>query len=82
MDRVIFRKWNKGGAIIAILPDEPTRGYPIVGAYEHVGQHGDADYWGILERTKPAQPAEYHDLLEELKSIGYEPRIMQKLNRY
>jgi len=82
MDRVIFRKWGKrnGGDIIAILPDNPSNlGYVMM--YEHIGQHGEGDYYGVVSRTKLATPEEYQDLLAELKQIGYKPRIMTRLRR-
>lgn len=80
MDRVIFRKWNRrhGDGIIATLPDvESNLGYLIM--YEHIGQHGEGDYWRLLNETTLAKPDEYADLLKELTDIGYELRIMKRL---
>lgn len=37
----------------------------------HAGQHGAADYKGIISGTLPATEKEYRSLLAELKSIGY-----------
>lgn len=74
---VVFRKWKKGD-IIALLP-EYSNGYnnrpyfrDTVMSYEHVGQHGEASYSGVISRTKLATPDEYADLLKELGQIGYE----------
>jgi hypothetical protein len=81
-DRVIFRRWKAGdgGGVIALFPDQPE-GRGRVNSYEHVGQHGAADYPGLLRRTKPAKPAEYKDLLRELKHIGYSPCVVRKRTR-
>ncbi len=69
--RVVFRKW-KNGDIIALFPDEPWswNGY-MTTSYMHLGQHGAADYAGVIAETSPAQENEYRDLLDELKTIGY-----------
>ena len=73
---VIFRKWKSGG-VIALFPliDE------CVGrclSYEHIGQHGIADYQRMLADSDPAQPHEYADLKAELERIGYDLRIAKR----
>ena len=73
-DRVIFRKWNRktlDDGIIAFLPDVPANPGMVM-AYEHIGQHGEADYYHCLGLTHLAKPHEYADLLAELTGIGYE----------
>ena len=77
MDKVIFRKFMAGGDIIALLPDNPAN-FGNVDSYQHIGQHGEADT-NIIYYTVPAKPAEYADLLAELKAIGYEPKIYKRL---
>lgn len=69
--KVIFRKW-KDGEVIALFPDIPfnTRDYTTM-SYVHMGQHGAADYSGVIAETRPATEPEYRDLLAELQSIGY-----------
>ena len=69
---VVFRMWRgKGGTAIALFPvlgaDENGR----CESYEHVGQHGAADYDLVMSKTRPAKPSEYKDLLCELQRIGY-----------
>jgi len=76
VDRVIFRKW-KNGDIIALLPDNDAN-LGMVDMYEHTGQHG-AGSPSIISVTTPAQPEEYTCLLEELKSIGYKPKVVKRL---
>lgn len=75
-DRVVFRRWKEGG-VIALFPDQPE-GRGLVNSYEHVGQHGAADYHGVVRDTKPAKPAEYRGLLRELKNIGYTPCVRRR----
>lgn len=71
MTKVVFRKW-KGGDIIALFPDEPwSRCDYSTTSYMYVGQHGAADYAGVIAATRPAREDEYHDLLAELRAIGY-----------
>lgn len=69
--KVIFRKWPDGD-ILALFPEVPA---DIVGglcsSYEHCGQHGGADYFHCITKTKPALPSEYEVLKVELETIGY-----------
>ena len=76
IDKVVFRKFSDG-EIIALLPDNEAN-FGKVDSYLHIGQHGEADT-GITHDTKLAKPEEYADLLEELKSIGYNPKVYKKL---
>jgi len=76
-DRVVFRKFRKGGDIIALLPDNAANP-GMIDRYQHIGQHGEASR-NLSSVTVPATPAEYADLLAELKSIGYEPVIRKRL---
>lgn len=50
--RVVFRKWRDTGSVIALFPEIPTdlQGW-YCEAYEHVGQHGGADYHGVIRAT-------------------------------
>ncbi len=81
MDRVIFRTWRTNpGTVIAFLPDnEANTG--MVDSYEHIGQHGEAYYYGLIAKTRLSTPEEYQDLFEELKAIGYNLRVLRRLNR-
>lgn len=73
-DRVVFRVWprQQGGDVVALFPDQPE-GRGLVNSYQHVGQHGSADYRGVIRDTAPAKPAQYRPLLAELKKLGYSP---------
>ena len=77
-DRVIFRKWHDSN-VIALLPNNEAN-LGMVDMYEHIGQHGEGSP-SIVSHTSLAKPEEYADLLEELISIGYDLRVMKRLNR-
>jgi hypothetical protein len=64
---VTFRVYR--GELCAYLLDDPATYEPgFVGCYVHVGQHGSAStVW--LQKGRPATPAEYADLLAELRGI-------------
>lgn len=76
--RVVFRKWNNGD-IIALFPQVPGGvSDDTCNSYEHVGQHGSADYFSVVTRTRPATDAEAADLKAELESIGYVLDVKRK----
>jgi hypothetical protein len=78
---VVFRSWSTSNAcdpdaVDALFPTLPGNadGSECV-AYAHIGQHGAADYFGVIARTRPARPAEYAPLLAELRAIGYRVQV-------
>ena len=73
---VCFRK-EKDGEILAVFPYISYRNYKIL-CYAHMGQHSECTWPYVLEQTKKAKPEEYKDLYNELVSIGYQLRILQK----
>ena len=78
---VIFRKfidapdgskYDKGlSGVVALFPDIKVTLGGHCESYMHVGQHGAADYYGLIPVTKLADKKEYAPLLKELHSIGY-----------
>jgi len=71
-DTVVFRRWRDTGDIIALFPALPADLYgDYCDAYEHVGQHGGADYHGVVQHTKPCSLDDAADLATELTRIGY-----------
>lgn len=75
----IFKK--AGGEVFAAFPTEPGTNDPAtMTSYAHVGQHGSA-HMSYVASAKPAKPHEYADLLAELKSIGYNPKVMSKMTQ-
>lgn len=69
---VVFRRWRGTNDIIALFPAEPS---DIAGlyclSYERVGQHGGADYHGVVQASRPATDEEATSLAQELARIGY-----------
>ena len=81
--RVVFRRWPKsqGGGIIALFPDipsDPAGRYCL--SFEHVGQHGGADYQGLIRITSPVRESseELENLKEELRGRGYNLKVMHR----
>jgi len=71
---VVFRKWKPayGCGIIALFPKEIADDKGLYcESYEHIGQHGGADYKGVIASTTPATQNESKELHCELKSLGY-----------
>lgn len=88
---VIFRKYKRKHAskyykednipeILALFPEiEATPDKSTCLCYQHVGQHGDANYYYCIhELTVPATSEEYSDLKKELESLGYNLKIREK----
>jgi hypothetical protein len=75
----VFRRWKDSGDIIALFPEIPA---DLHGrnceAYEHVGQHGGADYWGVIQATVPLRANQSADLAAELTRIGYNLRPIRR----
>jgi hypothetical protein len=73
---VIFRVWKptaddtQGVIALFVCDVDADRPY-LCNSYEHVGQHGMADYNHVISRTRPATPADAIDLADELKDRGY-----------
>ena len=54
---VVFRRWRDIGTLIALFPGQPADNQGrYCDAYEHVGQHGGADYLGVIQATTPVSP--------------------------
>ena len=79
-----------GGDVIAIIrdvwdkktgkwiKDVRDRGpHKTVMTYMHVGQHSDA-VWDWAQSLRPASPKEFHPLLNELTSIGYDVTVLNR----
>jgi hypothetical protein len=83
---VIFRKWKpykeypNNSDIIALFPYEIENLRGDILSYEHIGQHSGADYDDCILQTTPAKENEYNDLKTELESIGYNLKVVKKLN--
>jgi len=76
---VQFRKFKYGNKeVIAVFPYQ-IEGEDYVGSYMRVEQHSVCR-WDINDFTCNAKPSEYADLLKELKSIGYDVKIVTRRN--
>jgi hypothetical protein len=79
-DTVVFRKW-KNGNVIALFPELPADIFgDFCDAYETVGQHGGADYHGVIQQTEPCSLVDATDLASELKTIGYELKPVRRVS--
>ena len=80
MDKVILRRWRSGAqSLIALFPDiESTEG--AIMSYEHIGQHGSADYHHVLKQTTSVAGSnpDVQELLAELRSLGYAPKVYKR----
>ncbi len=76
---VIFRM-DRDGIAFALFPNIPSS-ENYVTCYEHIGQHGSADYEGCIAVSRPATEREYADLRDELTKIGYNLDIRKRRSR-
>jgi hypothetical protein len=79
---VIFRRWRDTGDIIALFPELPSD-YEgrFCDSYEHVGQHGGADYHGVVQATRAVSLDEVGDLITELTRIGYRLKPIKRASQ-
>lgn len=75
---VIFRRFPKDNQIIALFPYDIYNSRGGITSYMHVGQHGEAEYSACIKKAKPAKEQEYKDLKEELESLGYNLKVINK----
>ena len=77
--RVIYRAWPNG-TVTALLPDQEHG--PYIGSYEHIGQHGMADYSFVMGKTTAATREQYAELHRELTGpVGYRLRVVPRRRR-
>lgn len=80
---VIFRVEKSGdfkGTVFALLPHEAYNHQGSVSSYEHVGQHGKADYNHCIRKSRPATTEESEGLKQEMESIGYDLNVIKRRN--
>lgn len=81
-DLVVFRRWRDTGDLIALFPEIPADVHGLFcSSYEQIGQHGAADYWGVLQQTRPAGIEECTVFAEELQQIGYNLQPVKRAER-
>lgn len=76
--QIIFRYWRKD--VIALFPYEIADMKGNCLSYQHVGQHGAANYSAIVYESRPATQAELANLKEELERLGYNLEIIHRRN--
>jgi len=81
-DAVVIRVW-KGidGDVVALFPEDTADDCGHCTSYQHVGQHAAASYGLCIAHSRPATIAEAEPLLHELRSIGYQPRVVKRASR-
>ena len=77
---VVFRTypWGDVIALFPELPADPLGTY--CECYQHIGQHGSADYHQVIYDTRPSDPTEYEPLLSELRQLGYRPIVRKRVD--
>lgn len=80
MTEIIFKKDVKNdNEIIAFMPYEIQNWQGQFLCYAHIGQHSNSEY-GYYKQCKNASYNEYKELLTELKQIGYDVQIQNRIN--
>lgn len=82
-DPVVIRVWKSDpDDVFALFPTDPADNYGrYCTSYQHVGQHGSADYHHCIRNSRPATRREAATLLAELRRIGYRPHVLQRAAR-
>lgn len=75
---VVFRVWpGRDADMIALFPTIDAGDGKIM-SFEHVGQHGGADYGLVIRKTRPARPSQYAVLMAELRQRGYDLKVYKR----
>lgn len=77
-DLVVFRVFKDQGNVLALFPEDIQYPDGACNSYQHIGQHGGADYSHCIQITRPATPKEYAPLKRELEGIGYSLLVRRK----
>jgi hypothetical protein len=73
---VVFRTWRAHPRTVIALFPQIDAGRGMCSSYEHMGQHGGADYAGVIARTRRAEPDEYAALKRELEAAPFGYRLI------
>ena len=77
--QVLFRV-GKDGIVFALMPYELADITGSVMSYQHLGQHGSADYDYCLRTSKNATTEQALSLYKELEGIGYNLEVIKRRN--
>ena len=78
---VIFRQWRDTGSVLALFPEIAADHQGHCECYEHIGQHGGADYFGVIQATRPAKSDASKALAAELTQQGYNLKFICRASR-
>jgi hypothetical protein len=79
MTTIAIFRMDRQGIVFALFPELPADNDGCYcTCYEHVGQHGVADYRRCIASSRSANPDEYADLLTELERRGYYLEVRQR----
>lgn len=80
-DPVVFRVWPEGD-VFTLFPTIHADNYGrYCSSYQHIGQHGAADYDHCIKYSRPATEAEAAPLLRELEGRGYKLQPIARASR-
>ena len=71
----VYFRIDFDGVVFALFP-ELNVGSNYCTSYQHVGQHGGADFDYCMLQSHPATPHDYEPLKEELTERGYNLEIL------
>jgi hypothetical protein len=77
---VVFRV-DRDGYVFALFPTIQATSEGHCQSYQHVGQHGAADYHLCIACSRPATLSEYVPLKRELERIGYHLQVYRRRPR-
>jgi hypothetical protein len=79
MTTIVIFRWEREGGVFALFPELPADNHGVFcTAFQHIGQHCAADYYGCIAHSRPAHRDEYADLQSELERRGYILAIHQR----
>lgn len=77
---MLFRKY-RNGEIIALMPYVIETFRYNCQSYMHIGQHGSARLANVIKHTRQANEEEYAELKQELESLGYNVKPINRVNQ-
>jgi len=75
--QVVFRKFPEGD-VIALFPNEPADRRGHILSYQHIGQHGGADF-SLIQKLEHVSKKEYMPLYDELVGLGYDLVVSHRI---
>jgi hypothetical protein len=82
--RVVLRRWKVSpGGVIALMPDVGSGPHGECMSFQKGGRREEVDYATVVANTRAVdlRDQEVVDLLEEMRGLGYQPRIILRYSR-